>query len=117
MARLGEVDHFGWWGTRSFGADDGEDGGGDPGQVVTFEGSYHDPGCEWWQFGGSIRDQIAVEAHVVSILSLLGFSSTARTRLGLAKVATVSKSDELLKQAKRPERVTDCRHIRGLCDP
>ena len=27
---------------------------------------------------GSIRDQIAVQAHVVSILSLLGFSPTAR---------------------------------------
>ena len=53
------------------------------------------------EVGGSIRDQIAVQAHVVSILSLLGFSPTARARLGLAKVATVSKLEQLRQQARR----------------
>jgi hypothetical protein len=47
------------------------------------------------QVGGSIRDQIAVQPHVVSILSLLGFDPTARARLGLAKVATTSKLEQL----------------------
>jgi hypothetical protein len=35
--------------------DDGEKGGGDPGQVVTFGGSYQDSECEWWQFHGADR--------------------------------------------------------------
>jgi hypothetical protein len=34
-------------------------------------------------------------AHVVSILSVLACSPTARARLGLAKVATGSKSEQL----------------------
>ena len=53
---------------------------------------------------GSIRDQIAVQAYMVSILSVLGFSPTARARLGLAKVTTVSKLEQLRQQA-RPDRV------------
>ncbi len=38
---------------------------------------------------GSLRDQIAAQQNVVSMLSELGFSPTARARLGLAKVATL----------------------------
>ena len=50
---------------------------------------------------GSIRDQIAAPSHVVSILSLLGFSPTARGRLGLAKVVAVSKLEQLRQEARR----------------
>ena len=53
---------------------------------------------------GSIRDVIAAQQNVVSILSLLGFSPTARARMGLAKVTTVSKLEQLRQQA-RPDRV------------
>ncbi len=53
------------------------------------------------EVAGSIRDQIAVQAHVVSILSLLGFSPNARARLGLAKVATMSRLEQLRQEAGR----------------
>ena len=52
---------------------------------------------------GSLRDQIAAQQNVVSMLSVLGFSPTARARLGLAKVATVSKLEQLRQQA-RPDQ-------------
>ena len=37
------------------------------------------------QVGGSIREQIAVRAHVVSILSLLGFSPDSTCPVGLGE--------------------------------
>lgn len=49
---------------------------------------------------GSIRDQLEAQKNVVSILSMLGFDPAARARLGLAKVATVSKLEKLRQQAK-----------------
>ena len=49
---------------------------------------------------GSLRDQIAAQQNVVSILSVLGFSPTARARLGLAKVTTMSKLDQMRQEAR-----------------
>ena len=48
---------------------------------------------------GSVRDQIAAQQNVASMLSSLGFDPTARARLGLAKVATVSKLEKLRQEA------------------
>lgn len=48
---------------------------------------------------GSVRDQIAAMQNVSQILSTLGFDPTARSRLGLAKVATVSKLEQLRRDA------------------
>jgi hypothetical protein len=47
------------------------------------------------KISGSIRDQIAAQQNVTVMLSALGFEPTARARLGLAKVATVSKLEAL----------------------
>ena len=44
---------------------------------------------------GSIRDVIACQDHVVRLLSALGFTPTARARLGLAEVKAASKLDKL----------------------
>ena len=48
----------------------------------------------------SVREVIAAQQNVMQMLSALGFEPTARARLGLAKVATVSKLEKLQRKAK-----------------
>ena len=49
---------------------------------------------------GSIKDQIAAQQNIMTMLSSLGFEPTARARLGLAKVSTVSKLEALRRKAE-----------------
>jgi len=48
---------------------------------------------------GTVRDQIAAQQNVAGMLSALGFDPTARARLGLAKVSTVSKLEQMRRDA------------------